>query len=165
MNITGRPSIDTKRFRALMGSFATGVAIVTTAWRNNQYGMTISSLTSVSLDPFLLLICPRRGSATGAAITNSGLFAVNVLARQQQILSHRFVSDMDDRFKDIEVTLSKDGLPLLSGCIAHACCSVTDIHKGGDHDIVVARVIESENFEGDPLVLFRGVFGIHRPEI
>ena len=71
--------VDPMVFRRTMGTFATGVAVVTAVWDGEYHGMTMNSLTSVSLDPCMLLICPRRGSATGEAIANSGEFIVNLL--------------------------------------------------------------------------------------
>src|SRR5438045_3484155 len=84
------PTVDPKKFRAAMGAFATGVAIVTTAQNDRRYGMAVNSLTSVSLDPALLLFCVKRDSDTGAVIRARGAFAVNLLNGDQQPLVKQF---------------------------------------------------------------------------
>lgn len=155
--------LDPRHFRNVIGAFATGVAIVTTAHEGTLHGMTVNSLTSVSLDPCMLLVCPRRGSATGEAIRQRGAFAVNILSADQRDLSHRFVSAaLAERFTDIDVELSPDGLPLLPGAIAQICCRVADIHPAGDHDIVVGAVLSCADAAGHPLVFHKGAFGEFR---
>lgn len=153
------------RFRATMGNFATGVAVVTTAARGELHGMTVNSLTSVSLDPCMLLVCPRRGSTTGQAIRETGRFAVNLLEQSQRHVSSRFIGRLEDRFEGLELTFSPEGLPLLPGCLAHICCRVHDIHCAGDHDIILGEVDAMEEVGGDPLVFFRGGFGAFQPEL
>lgn len=170
MQSASRPAEDAltmpiaARFRATMGNFATGVAVITTAARGELHGMTVNSLTSVSLDPCLLLVCPRRGSATGQAIRETGRFAVNLLERSQRQISSRFIGRFDDRFSGLDLTFA-EGLPLLPGCLAHLCCRVHDIHAGGDHDIILGEVEAMEETGGDPLVFFRGSFGAFQPEL
>lgn len=151
-------STDPSQFRKTMASFATGVAVVTTFWDGKYHGMTVNSLTSVSLTPCMLLICPDRGSVTGEAIRKRGQFAVNVLGDHQRELSTRFVGDHSKRFRDVDLTIGESGLPLLKGALAHFCCRVAAIHPGGDHDIVVGEVVSCNATAGEPLVLFRGEF-------
>jgi 3-hydroxy-9,10-secoandrosta-1,3,5(10)-triene-9,17-dione monooxygenase reductase component len=150
------------RFRAAMGLFTTGVAVITTAWNDTYHGMTANSLTSVSLDPCLLLICSRRGSLTGEAIKQRGAFAVNLLANEQSNISRRFVGKIDERFKDLDVKLDTLGLPLLPESLAHFSCVVHNVHPGGDHDIVVGEVAACSVGEGEPLLFYRGGVGRHR---
>lgn len=157
--------LDPRRFRNVIGSFATGVAIITTELDGTHHGMTVNSLTSVSLDPCMLLVCPRRGSATGEAIRARGEFAVNILAAHQRDLSHRFVSvGIADRFTALDVEFSPRGMPLLPGAIAHICCRVAAIHPGGDHEIVLGEVLTCSNADGHPLVFHKGTFGAFRTE-
>ncbi|TCT08324.1 flavin reductase family protein [Aquabacter spiritensis] len=156
-------SLDPRRFRTVIGAFATGVAVITTAFEGAFHGMTINSLTSVSLDPCLLLVCPRRGSATGAAIRGSGAFAVNIRAADQRDLSHRFVrADIAERFAELDIELGPRGVPLLPGAIAHLCCRVSAIHPGGDHEIVVGEVRTCSDAGGHPLLFHKGSFGAFR---
>lgn len=154
----GEP-IDPKRFRALMGAFATGVAIVTTAWKDEWFGATVNSLTSVSLDPCMLLFCVSDGSTTGMAIRSSGRFAVNVLGQHQSELSARFTESGKDRFEGLALDISADGLPLLKGAAAQLCCRVAAIHKGGDHHIILGEVLSGEELACSPLVFHKGAYG------
>ena len=151
--------VDPMVFRRTMGTFATGVAVVTAVWDGEYHGMTMNSLTSVSLDPCMLLICPRRGSATGEAIANSGEFIVNLLRADQQDFSSRFIGSFEDRFAGVDVEHTESGTPLLSDALAHIGCRVAATHPAGDHDIVVGEVTFCRERTGEPLVFFQGRFG------
>lgn len=158
-------TIDPKKFRTAMGAFATGVAIITTQNEDGCHGMAVNSLTSVSLDPCSVLFCVKHGSKTGAAIKERGSFAVNLLSGEQQHLVKQFCANPEDRFAGVPMVMSECGLPVLSGSLAHLCCTITDIHVSGDHDIVVGRVHALGEHGGDPLVFFRGAYGgYHKPE-
>jgi 3-hydroxy-9,10-secoandrosta-1,3,5(10)-triene-9,17-dione monooxygenase reductase component len=152
-------SIDPKRYRSVMGAFATGVAIVTTEWQGEWFGATVNSLTSVSLQPCMLLFCVSDGSTTGMAIRNSGHFSVNILGRHQSDLSARFTEAGKDRFTGLALDFNADGLPLLRGAAAQLCCRVTAVHKGGDHDIILGEVLSGEDIECHPLVFHKGAYG------
>ncbi|MEM5544315.1 flavin reductase family protein [Sulfitobacter sp. AS92] len=149
-------SVNPNEFRRSMSKFATGVAVITAAGEGVLYGMTVNSLTSVSLTPCLLLICPKRGSATGTAIRKSGHFAVNVLQAGQEDLCNRFVGEAARRFQGIQPQFSADGAPLLDGCIAHISCQLHAVHSGGDHEIVIGEVTECVDFPGQPLIFHEG---------
>lgn len=154
----GRP-IDPQRFRSLMGSFATGVAVITTEWNGELFGATVNSLTSVSLSPCMLLFCMSDRSTTGTAIRKRNLFSVNILGHHQFDLSARFTKSDKNRFTDVAVDLSADGLPLLQGAAAQLCCRVAAIHKGGDHDIILGEVLSGEELTCRPLVFHKGAYG------
>jgi len=151
--------IDPKRFRSVMGTFATGVAVITTEWNGELFGATVNSLTSVSLEPCMLLFCMNDGSTTGTAIRNRELFSVNILGQHQSDLPTRFTKAGKKRFEDIAVDLSADGLPLLRGAAAQLCCRVAAIHKAGDHDIILGEVLSGEELTCDPLVFHKGAYG------
>ncbi|ESR23321.1 flavin reductase family protein [Lutibaculum baratangense] len=151
--------VDPDAFRRAMGSFATGVAVVTSIQEGAYHGMTMNALTSVSLDPCLLLICCRTGSQTGRAIKTSGEFVVNVLAEHQNELSARFVGSVEERFSGLEIEHTEVGVPMLPGALAHIGCRVHAVHPGGDHDIIVGEVRFCRAEAGDPLVFHRGAFG------
>lgn len=157
------PAIDAKKFRSAMGAFATGVAIVTTRTDEGCHGMAVNSLTALSLDPCQLLFCVGHGSATGAVIKARGAFAVNLLAREQQHLAKQFCGNPNDRFAGVPMALSACGLPVLSGALAHLCCTIADVHRSGDHDIVIGNVHALTEASGDPLVFFRGAYGGYQP--
>jgi 3-hydroxy-9,10-secoandrosta-1,3,5(10)-triene-9,17-dione monooxygenase reductase component len=154
-----RGAIDPKRFRSVMGTFATGVAVVATEWRGELFGATVNSLTSVSLAPCMLLVCTSEGSATGTAIQKRGLFSVNVLGQHQLDVSTRFATNLENRFDDLDVTFSIDGLPLLNGTAAQLCCRVATIHKAGDHDIILGEVLNGDEIACSPLVFHKGNYG------
>ncbi|MDJ0387697.1 flavin reductase family protein [Roseomonas sp. E05] len=151
-------------FRAAMGAFATGVAVITTEWQGARHGMTVNSLTSVSLEPCLLLVCLRQGSVTGSAIQASGAFAVNLLAADQEALARRFVGALGERFMGLPPSCCENGQPLLPGCVAQLSCRLHATHPGGDHDILVGEVASCTAPEGAPLVFHRGRFGRFLPE-
>lgn len=151
-------AIDSKRFRSVMGAFATGVAVVATEWNGELFGATVNSLTSVSLSPCMLLFCTGEGSTTGIAIQKRGLFSVNILGQHQSDISARFTA-RGNRFENLAVTFSADGLPLLRGAAAQLCCEVAAIHKAGDHDIVLGHVLTGEENICSPLIFHRGSYG------
>ena len=151
-------TIDPTRFRSVMGAFPTGVAIVATEWENKLFGTTVNSLTSVSLQPCMLLVCTSEGSATGMAIRNRGFFSVNILGDHQAELSARF-TEKKNRFEDLAIAFSADGLPLLKGAAAHMCCRVAAIHKAGDHDIILGDVLTGEESSCSPLIFHKGNYG------
>ncbi|WP_442580213.1 flavin reductase family protein [Mesorhizobium sp. ASY16-5R] len=154
--------VDPQAFRAAIGAFATGVAVVTASDAGAWFGMTMNSLTSVSLDPCLLLICPKKGSATGSAMKASGQFGVSLLNNSQKELAGRFVgraASMAERFDGLNIDIGQRGLPLLRDALSSFECVVRDIHSGGDHDIVIGEVISCRRLDGEPLVFFRGGFG------
>jgi len=152
-------TIDPKRFRSVMGTFPTGVAVITTTWNGELFGATINSLTSVSLQPSMLLFCTSEGSATGAAICRRGLFSVNILGQHQSDLSARFTGQPNNRFEDLAIAFSADGLPLLQGAAAQLCCSVAAIHRAGDHDIILGEVLSGDEIACSPLVFHKGAYG------
>ena len=151
--------MNSRHFRSVMGTFATGVAIVATEWKGELFGATINSLTSVSLEPCMLLVCTSEGSATGTAIRKRELFSVNILGQHQSELSARFTGTQKSRFEDLAVAFSADGLPLLQGAAANMCCRVSAIHKAGDHDIILGEVLSGEEIACTPLVFHKGMYG------
>ena len=161
--------MDQKAFRGAMGSFATGVSVITTRDAGGPHGITVNSLTSVSLDPCLLLVCLKRGSITAAAIRQSGEFVVNLLAHDQGDLARRFAKSRDangardDRFDGTAYVYSDSGLPVLSDSLGHVCCTLDRVHESGDHDILIGQAHSCAQSAGEPLLFYRGGFGIYRP--
>lgn len=153
------PAFDASVFRSAMGAFATGVAVVLANHDERLHGMTVNSLTSVSLDPPLLLVCPRRGSTTGRAMTSSGSFVVNILDIHQRDIAARFVGDFANRFDGLDLGQSSRGFPVLAKALAHFDCVVRNVYEGGDHEIVVGEVVSCTQRAGSPLLFYRGRFG------
>lgn len=150
-----QPGVDPATYRQVMGCFATGVAVVATAANGEPCGMTVNSLTSVSLDPPLLLFCLMHGSRTLVAVRAVGRFSVSLLERGQKRLSNSFARRGGDHFAGAAYRL-EDGLPTFPGCLATLMCSVHVVYEGGDHDIVVGRVDSCAENGGNPLVFYRG---------
>lgn len=150
--------VDPTRYRSVIGAFATGVAVVTAASGGALYGMTMNAVTSVSLDPCLLLVCPRRNSMTGRAIVDSGMFAVNILGSDQAHLSRTFMSPVADRFDGIERLDHPSGVPVLRDCAAYLVCELAQSHVAGDHDILLGKVVDCGASEAAPLVFHRGAY-------
>lgn len=152
--------VDPKLFRTVMGGFATGVAVITTKTNNGElHGMTVNSLTSVSLQPTLLLVSLVKDSRTLEAVLNRRVFAVNLLEVKQEVLSDRFARAGQDHFAGVELRFDpKYELPLLPGGLGHIICQVADTYPGGDHTLVVGGVQHAEMREGSPLVFFRGQY-------
>lgn len=154
--------MDAAAFREVMGGFATGVAVVTTAAGGELHGMTVNSLTAVSLDPLLALVCLTKDSRTAVAIADSGRFAINLLARDQRDLSNTFARRGEDHFAAVDVDWV-DGTPTIGGGLGHLLCRVFRIDDGGDHDIVLGAVTQGVTRPGEPLVFYRGRYGRYLP--
>lgn len=142
--------------RKTMGSFATGVAVVTTEHDGELHGMTLNSLTSVSLTPPLLLVCLTNDSRTAVAVQSQGEFVVNILCKRQEWLSDRFSRPGKDHFDGVDVDYSTRGLPELPGSLASIECLTSEIVPGGDHIVVLGRIVGAKVREGTPLTFFRG---------
>lgn len=152
-------SADRQSFRAAMSRFATGVAVLTACHDGQRFGMTINSLTSVSLDPCQILVCVNKGSATGGAIKASGSFAVSLLDHSQLDVARSFVGREAGRFGAIACITGPRSLPLIEGALATLSCRVADIIISGDHEIVIGNVLECWHRNGEPLVFFGGAYG------
>ena len=150
--------IGKEKFRRVMGHFATGVTVLTVRTPEGELsGLTVNTLTSVSLEPPLVLVCIHRDADSHDPIVDTGYFAVSVLAREQEELALTFSrGEASQRFQGLETLDAPMGSPVLPGCLAWLECRVEAFHPGGDHSIVVAEVLESEILGGDPLLFFRG---------
>jgi flavin reductase (DIM6/NTAB) family NADH-FMN oxidoreductase RutF len=151
---------DAIKLRKILGQFATGVAIVTT---NNSdelpCGITINSLTSVSLSPPLILFCLSKQSGTMPSFQKSKMFAINILDGEQKELSQHFAKANIDKFKEINWHKSENGLPIFHGNIATFECQKTNEFDGGDHIIIIGEVINAWGHEShDPLIYHDGKY-------
>ena len=144
-----------------MGRFASGVTVVTTVdAEGHPSGITVSAFSSLSLDPPLALVCIDKRAPACAAISASGVFAVNVLADDQQALSQQFASRVEDRFSGVAWEAGPaTGCPLLAGTLAAMECRVHEIFPGGDHDIFVGELVATSAAEGRPLAYWLGSYG------
>lgn len=146
--------VSPTEFRAACGLFPSGVTVVTRTGRGGRpYGMTVSSFTSVSLDPPLILVCIDRSAGFLANMPPDLPFAVNVLRERQQHLAQRFAErNEDDRFANIEWHPGWKDVPLLAGTVASFTCSLRQSIEAGDHFILLALVEEVRLHQGRALV-------------
>ena len=149
-------AIDKEAFRFALASFVSGVTVVTTHDGNRLHGLTVSAFSSLSLDPPLVLICINKNTASYDAFTKSGVFAVNILADDQEKISRQFASRVPDKFQDIPYYEGWNKVPVLKGTVASIECSVVQAYEGGDHTIFIGEVQSSVVRDGQPLSYFRG---------
>lgn len=152
-------SCDADVFRDVIGHFASGVTIITARAEETDFGLTVSAVASLSLEPPMMIVCVNKTSRTLPAIRHSGTFGVNVLGEAQGTLAERFATNRDDKFDGVPVVYSEFGNPLLDEALAHMECQVIQEVTGGTHSVFLAVVQRAERFEGAPLAYFRGRFG------
>ena len=151
----------TRQFRDALGTFATGVTIVTTrSAAAEDIGLTANSFNSVSLDPPMVLWSLAKKSLSLPAFLESGHFAVHILAADQEALSLTFATRGANKFAGIEVTRGHGGAPLLPGCSALFQCRTAFTYEGGDHVIFVGAVETFEHFDRPPLVFHGGRYAV-----
>ena len=149
----------TPLYRATLGAFATGVAIIMVPDGDHAVGLTVNSFTSVSLDPPLVLWCLGEKSDRGVFFRPSPHFVVNILGADQQGLADRCAKRGAYRFEREELDLSRPGRPALKGCVARLWCDTHDQVSLGDHVAMVGRVRAFDTQAGDGLTYFRGRYG------
>jgi 3-hydroxy-9,10-secoandrosta-1,3,5(10)-triene-9,17-dione monooxygenase reductase component len=153
----GAAPIDTVQLRRALGSFVTGVTVVTTVTASGEpVGLTVNSFNAVSLSPPLVLWSLALSAASFGAFEHAPHFAVNVLAQDQRALAERFARTGSDKFTGIAWRAGNGGLPLLEGSVAHFVCRTAMRYPGGDHVILIGEVLEHEHSERAPLVYARG---------
>lgn len=156
--------IDPRHFRDVLGHLATGVTVITSHGANGPVGMAANSVTSLSLEPPLVLFCPAKSSSTWPKLREVGAFCINVMAGHHEELTRQFAAKEADRFSGVDFTARETG-PALSDAVAWVECRLRDEHDAGDHTIVVADVVAIEAADGaevEPLVFFKGKYGSFR---
>ena len=147
------------KLRNAFGHYATGVTIITTRdVAGEPVGMTVNSFSSLSLDPPLLLWSLARSSVNFAAFHDATHFAVHVLGTDQSPLAKQFATKDINRFLGVTTTACASGVPRLGEY--HACfeCEMHARYDGGDHSIIIGRVLDVDERPGDPLLFYRGRF-------
>ena len=153
-------AVDPQRYRDVVGHFVTGVAIVTARGPGGPAGMTTNAVTSLSLDPVLLLVCFDNTSRTLPVVREARRFAVNLLREGQEDLARVFASKRvaADKFRAVTHTVDH-GVPVIDGALTWLACDLVDLHPGGDHTIGVGAVTQMDvPQEAPPLVWFRGAY-------
>ncbi len=150
---------DPDSFRDALRAFPTGVTVVTAIGTGGPSGATANAVTSLSLDPPLMLAALDRGSRTLSSVRSSGCFAINVLAAGQEELARRFASKGPEPSKWEGVGWrERDGVPRIDGAVAWFRCELRELLEGGDHLILTGAVVDSEAPGGEPLVFHGGEY-------
>ncbi|MDA9409760.1 flavin reductase family protein [Bradyrhizobium sp. CCBAU 45384] len=153
-------NFDSRAFRDALGSFATGVAIITAETPQGRLGVTVSSFNSVSLDPPLILFSLSRRALGIDQWRSAADYGVIILPEDKKDLSNRFAKSGGDKWADLTVGQMQNGSPLLSDWLAYFECAAYATYDGGDHDIFVCRVsrFKTRTAGAGPLLFFRGSY-------
>jgi flavin reductase (DIM6/NTAB) family NADH-FMN oxidoreductase RutF len=162
MDSSSFPIADPESLRSAMRLWVAGVTVVTSAFNGEQHGMTVSSFTSISATPPMILVSLERGARTHALTVLSGFFGVTLLAAQQEWLSDRFAGRTgleSDRFSGLETFNLISGSPLLPGGLAYFDCRVVNTLQAGTSTVFLAEVMAAKSAEdGDPLVYTNRIY-------
>lgn len=162
--MSGAPLLDSRDLRRVLGTFVTGVTVVTTTDDEGRFhGVTANSFSSVSLDPPLVLWSQAVKSHSHPAFFKADRFTVNILAEDQIELSKRFAKSSHDKFTGIDIDIGSGGVPLLRNCSARLQCRVVSRVPGGDHTIYVGEVLAIDQSERKPLVFGNGRYLLADP--
>jgi len=151
---------DPKAFREVLGLFATGVAVIATRVDGQDHAMTANSVSSLSLDPLLVLFCPAKRARFSQLLPRAAEFSVNFLRDEQEALSTYFAGAWREAAAPRYRFVTAGGVPRLEGSLASLMCTRRDVHEGGDHWLVTLEVrglhrgIEPLR----PLLFFRGKY-------
>jgi flavin reductase (DIM6/NTAB) family NADH-FMN oxidoreductase RutF/DNA-binding GntR family transcriptional regulator len=160
MTAVSPAAFDGTVFRRVISNFMSGVVVITTTHDGVPHGMTVSAVSSLSLDPPMLLVCLNASSATQEAVRAAGRFAVNILAEHQGHVAEQFARPgAEDKFTGLALRDGSTGVPVLPGALATVECRVVEVVSGGTHRVFLAEAVHAEATEGSPLAYFRGRFG------
>jgi flavin reductase (DIM6/NTAB) family NADH-FMN oxidoreductase RutF len=155
-------SVTQSEFKRAMGSFATGVTVITVDYEGDVRGMTANAFASVSLDPLLVLVCVDHKARTHAYLHARKRFGVNVLAENQQAISEHYALPTQTAAQAEKAGARFDrtphGTPVLHGALAYLECRLHTAEDAGDHTIFIAEVEDVVVHEGSPLLYFRGKY-------
>jgi flavin reductase (DIM6/NTAB) family NADH-FMN oxidoreductase RutF/DNA-binding FadR family transcriptional regulator len=155
----GQGQFDPAVFREVISNFMSGVVIVTARHDDTIQGMTVSAVSSLSLEPPMLVICLNRKARTQELVHRSGAFAINILSEEQGHLADQFASKHDDRFAGVPHHPGLTGAPVLDDVLGVVECRVEEDVTGGSHRVFLGRVVHAEAGAGSPLAYYRGKFG------
>lgn len=157
-------AIDAAEFRRCLGSFVTGVTVITTLDETGAaIGMTANSFNSVSLDPPLIVWSLRLNASSFPVFSKAARFVVNILSEEQVDISNRFAKSGPDRFNGVATTPGISGVPLIDGCSAHLECRTEAIYPGGDHLLFLGRVERIVGSARKPLAFGAGKYLVVHP--
>lgn len=147
---------DKRLLRSTLGSFATGVIIISAAYEGREHAMTANSFTSVSLTPPLVLFCTHNDARMTRVLEPGMEVGLSILASDQQSVSRKFASRTNDDGL-VEFTWVR-GVPLIFGAVARLVCRLTELRVAGDHTVQIAEVEHFEHFDKAPLVFCNGTY-------
>lgn len=151
-------SFDSREFRNAMGSFSTGVTVISVNTEDGVHAMTANSITSVSLDPPILLICIDHKANSLDLIKKVGTFGVNILKEEQIDISRIFAKQKVEEEPEFAFETIDNGAPLLKDSLVNLDCKVVQEVEAGDHTVFFGEVLNLNNNEGNPLCFFRGQY-------
>lgn len=149
---------NTRSFRTALGNFPTGITVVTAQTPDGPIGMTVNSFSSVSLDPPLILWSPAKTSSRHDIFAGATHFAIHVLSAEQCELSDRFTRG-GRGFEDVDWETNPEGVPIIHGTLSRFECERASVYDGGDHSILLGRVLRAAHRDGEPLCFARGSMG------
>ena len=154
-------SIEGREYRDALGRFATGVCLITTTTADGRHlALTANSFSSVSLDPPLVLWNLQDNSDVFDEYASPERYAINILSQEQMDLSNTYAKKGGHELAPAHFTIGEHGAPVISGALASFECEPYATHEGGDHVIIVGRVMGmSSSGEGRPLLFFGGSYG------
>ena len=155
------PPVPPNLFRDVLSRFASGITVLSV--RDHQgvdHGMTVSAFSAVSLTPPLVLACIGHDATIAGAVAAAERFGVSILSAGQQRMAIKFAEPHANRFDGVSIARGATGVALLHGALGHLECRIVSRHEAGDHTIVLGEVIHARTFEGDPLLYFRGTYGL-----
>ena len=150
---------DQARFRAAMGKLPTGVTVVSAAGPDGPAGATANAVSSLSIEPMLMVACLDRGSRTLLAVQAANRFGISVLHAGQQEIARTFATKapVADKWEGIGWS-ERDGIPAIDGALVWVACDLRDVIAGGDHVIVTGEVRDLTTSDGDPLLFHDGEY-------
>ena len=156
-------SVTQTEFRKALGSFATGVTVITVDYESEVHGMTANAFASVSLDPPLVLVCVDQRARTHAHLHSKKRFGVNVLSQDQRTISEYYarptrVHQRAEQEAGAKFDRTALGTPVLHGALAYLECRLNTAQDAGDHTIFIADIEDVVVREGEPLLYFRGKY-------
>lgn len=151
--------LDSTEQRRILGKFATGVTVASTKVGDETWGMTANAVTSLSLDPPLVILCIQRDSLSHRKFKEGGCYALSILSAAQQDISDRFAFKGPKDFSGLDTKTSVTMAPILAGALGWVDCMLKEILPGGDHDIFIGEIVAGDGIEsGEPLLYYGGKY-------
>ncbi|MDE2572093.1 MAG: flavin reductase [bacterium] len=153
-------AVDARRLRDVAAAFATGVTIITTSDDSEHHGCAANAVTSLSLDPPLMLLCLDHAAKTHAKAIAARKFAINILraGEESERICRLFAGKGERKFEGLAWRPGATGVPILEAAFAWVECRLERTYEGGDHTIFIGRVVSADALDDEPLIFYRGRF-------